>query len=94
MFEADLDGDGNINYEEFITMIFKEVLQSIICILFYMINDKCFIGNMHIMWLKDISIQKSQCQGQDKTQEKKKNDGNGWTNAVPTSVWNKTFIFE
>ena len=49
LFEADLDGDGNINYEEFITMIFKEVLQSIICILFYMINDKCFIGNMHIM---------------------------------------------
>ena len=23
MSEADLDGDGNINYEEFVTMLFK-----------------------------------------------------------------------
>ena len=23
MGEADLDGDGNVNYEEFVTMIFK-----------------------------------------------------------------------
>ena len=23
MSEADLDGDGNVNYEEFVTMIFK-----------------------------------------------------------------------
>ena len=23
MNEADLDGDGNVNYEEFVTMIFK-----------------------------------------------------------------------
>jgi len=24
IFEADLDGDGNINYEEFVTMLFKQ----------------------------------------------------------------------
>jgi len=28
--EADLDGDGNINYEEFVTMIFKVYHLSII----------------------------------------------------------------
>ena len=27
--EADLDGDGNVNYEEFITLIFKVFLQGI-----------------------------------------------------------------
>ena len=25
--EADLDGDGNINYEEFVTMLFKVTLK-------------------------------------------------------------------
>ena len=25
--EADLDGDGNINYEEFVTMLFKVTLE-------------------------------------------------------------------
>ena len=25
IYEADLDGDGNINYEEFITMLFKVI---------------------------------------------------------------------
>ena len=26
--EADLDGDGNINYEEFVTMLFKVKIQN------------------------------------------------------------------
>ena len=29
MDEADIDGDGNINYEEFVTMMFKVVSVSI-----------------------------------------------------------------
>ena len=36
--EADLDGDGIVNYEEFVTMIFKEIIIIIILILYDMIN--------------------------------------------------------
>ena len=28
MNEADIDGDGNINYEEFVTMMFKVIIVS------------------------------------------------------------------
>ena len=30
MFEADEDGDGNVNYEEFVTMLFKVEIDCIL----------------------------------------------------------------
>ena len=37
MGEADLDGDGNVNYEEFVTMIFKvtNIHTNISCNIFF-----------------------------------------------------------
>ena len=68
--EADLDGDGNVNYEEFITLIFKVFLLRILKI-------KISHKNINI-------LQKSQIQ--DRGQEKKNNGWAGVEANRPTSV--------
>ena len=45
--EADLDGDGNINYEEFITMLFKVGSELYnICFLYNVVNKYSVLINL------------------------------------------------
>ena len=69
--EADLDGDGIVNYEEFVTMIFKEIIIIIILILYDMINCRNLrnkkrarqstVGPTQLPWEK-MSSDVSQCE--------------------------------
>ena len=56
MSEADLDGDGNINYEEFVTMLFKvkyeQCQANTVYIVYRNLMDRQYLKRRTFVWVQ------------------------------------------